>query len=224
MDDVVFLDWMSLFQGEVELPRVYADMNEATTFTRGRPGLVELPDRSIQEARQFRTCLFETTRLYAFGGPRLFPKAVSQGCFTVAGCKVIVLPKLEMPVDFPEHGEICEKLNEHCEPARTETHTNWGFCKSIPYHRGGWTCAEYAVARKNGTIANIDDPDVIAVESSRKWPNTAAEYAEMMNEDGPDPVVFTKRGDREAVRFNFYKYSYDFLDSDAMKQAIDLSN
>lgn len=203
MDDVVFLDWMSLWQGEVQLPRVYADMNKFATFTSKGSNFVELPDRSIEQVKQFMTCLFETTRLYAFKGTR-----------TRKGCKVIILPKLEMPEDFPEHGDICEKLNEHCEPARLEIHTDWGFCKSIPYHRGGWTCAEYCVARKNGTIANLDDPDVVAVESSRQWPTSVAQYIDMMDEDAQEPVVFTKKGDREAVRFNFYKYSYAMLDVD----------
>ena len=75
---------------------------------------------------------------------------------------------------------------------------------------GGWTCAEYSVARKNGTIANAADADVQAVEIARPWPDDVTAYAKMMDEASEQPVAFTKRGDREAVRFNFFKYAYAF--------------
>jgi len=203
LDDLVFLDWMSLWQGKVTLPQIYADLNQSATYSSSSSSFIELPDRSNEQARQFKICLFETTRLYAFRGDS-----------RVKGCKVIVLPKLEKPEDFPDCGTIQEQLNDFCNPPRRETHTDWGFCKSIPYERGGWTSAEYAVARKNGTIANSSDPDVIRVENSREWPASVAQYAKMMREDIPssDQVVFTNKGDREAVRFNFYKYSYHMLD------------
>ena len=62
----------------------------------------------------------------------------------------------------------------------------------------------------NKTIANKDHPDVIKVEGARKWPDDVAAYAEMMELKSDDPVAFTKAGDREAVRFNFFKYVYSF--------------
>ena len=71
------------------------------------------------------------------------------------------------------------------------------------------TCAEYSVARKNGTIVNSHHPAVRAIELARKWPDTLAEYADMMDENAELPVSFAKKGDRDAVRFNFYKYSYN---------------
>merc|ERR1712083_783259 len=84
-----------------------------------------------------------------------------------------------------------------------------GYCKSIPYEQGGWTCAEFAVAKASGTIANLDDPDVQFLLGARAWPTTVVEYAAMMDENGKLPVFFTKKGDREAVRFNFYKFTHN---------------
>ena len=62
----------------------------------------------------------------------------------------------------------------------------------------------------NGTIANSDDTAVAELEDARKWPEDVDAYAALMDEDAPKAVrvAFTKKGDREAVRFNFYKYSY----------------
>ena len=90
--------------------------------------------------------------------------------------------------------------------------TAWGFAKSVPYTSGGWTCTEYSVARMNGTIANAHHADVRAVEAARAWPNDCAAFAEMMDEAKPEAelVAFTNKGDREAVRFNYYKYCYGF--------------
>ncbi len=45
------------------------------------------------------------------------------------------------------------------------------------------------------------------VEAARSWPEDVDAYARLMDEDADEPVAFTKKGDREAVRFNFYKYS-----------------
>ena len=62
----------------------------------------------------------------------------------------------------------------------------------------------------NGTIANSDDPAVKRVENARNpWPEDVDAYAALMDEEAAQPVAFTKKGDREAVRFNFYKYSFN---------------
>ena len=49
---------------------------------------------------------------------------------------------------------------------------------------------------------------VQVVEAARAWPDDVTAYAAMMDEASVQPVAFTKRGDREAVRFNFFKYAY----------------
>jgi hypothetical protein len=123
---------------------------------------------------------------------------------------VLVLPRVEAPESFPEHGELKLKTNTYCHPSRDEIHSAWGFCKSLAYHKGGWTCAEYSVARMNGTIANAADEAVKIVEKARPWPKDVTEYATMMDERSEQPVAFTKKGDRDAVLFNFFKYVYEF--------------
>jgi hypothetical protein len=45
------------------------------------------------------------------------------------------------------------------------------------------------------------------VRNSRRWPETVKDFADMMDENVSNPVKFTKKGDREAVRFNFYKFT-----------------
>lgn len=193
-DDLVFIDFLSLPQAERDLPKIYAKDNpQAQVCASKEVGFIALPPPSEKQKMQARFALFQSTRLYAF-----------------EECKVIVLPDLEEPATFPDHGDIHERQNTHCSPPRKELHTNWGYCKSVPYVQGGWTCAEYAVARLSGTIANRHHPSVRRVEASRNWPTTAADYAQMMNDDALMPVIFTKGGDREAVRFNFYKYCYTF--------------
>ena len=62
-----------------------------------------------------------------------------------------MLPRVEAPESFPEHGELKRKMNTYCHPPREETHSAWGFCKSLAYHQGGWTCAEYLAGRNNDT-------------------------------------------------------------------------
>ena len=49
--------------------------------------------------------------------------------------------------------------------------------------------------------------------SRPKWPETAVEYAAMMSSE-EHPVVFTKKGDAEAVRFNFFKHAYTSMGED----------
>jgi len=214
--DVVFVDFMSLVQAgsdlydeEKSLPVAYASKNpHAKISERSSDGSrITLPDRTKDHVRQFEYALFETTRLYAFNGGYL-PNGDE-----VLGCKVLVLPNLEDPQTFPDHGEIVYKENRNCDPWRPELHTSWGFIKSIPYEQGGWTCAEYAVARKCGTIANGSDENVVKIEMARAWPSTVEEYAVMMDGKASSQVTFTKKGDRDAVRFNFFKYTHKMCSS-----------
>jgi len=202
--EVVFVDYMGLPQSGATLPAYYKMLNQQAVVeseTSDGGDKVKLPPRTMKENRKFGLALAETTRLYAFAGGRR-PDGVQ-----VKGCKVIVVATIQKPDSFPVRGDMRELANEFCQPARMEWHTNWGFSKSVPYECGGWTCAEYSVARKNSTIINQNDKAVQHVESSRKWPTNVKEYAEMMDEGAPQPVRFTKRGDREAVRFNYYKFT-----------------
>ncbi len=204
-DDVVFLDHMSLWQRGRTLPQAYAVANGAVErMVDYRYGRVTQGDMTKTQEKEMRFALYESTRLYAFAG------GVLPTGERVRGCRVLVLPNVEPPESFPEHGELVLRTNTFCHPPRRELESAWGFCKSLSYHEGGWTCAEYSVARKNGTIANADDPEVARVEAARAWPDDVTAYAEMMDEESDAPVAFTKRGDREAVRFNFFKYVYAF--------------
>ena len=231
-DDVVFIDFMSLNQAGGWVPKAYLEYNVAArrqcvarTDASGRltdasgeefvegngrqhveggitigAHMVKLKGRSEAQERRFRFALFETTRLYAYRPP--------------TGPSVIVLPEIEPPESFPGVvGEVPWEQNTVCVPPRQEKRTAWGFSKSIAYQDSGWPCAEYAVSRMNGTIANANDEAVQKVEGARKWPTDVEAYARLMDENalkkhGIESVTFTKGGDREAVRFNFYKYSY----------------
>ena len=202
-DDVVFLDHMSLWQGAENVPEAYLQCWVKGAKSAGE-GMVTLPDRTEEQLNEFKFALFETTRLYAFKGGNL-PDGTE-----VKGCRVVVLPGLDNYKEFPDRGECVKTKNEHCEPPRLEVKTKWGFSKSVPYHLGGWTTAEYTVARYCGTICNGNSPAVRAVEEKRSWPTSVAEFAAMMDEEVEEPVRFTKRGDRDAVRFNFWKYCFRF--------------
>ena len=82
-----------------------------------------------------------------------------------------------------------------------------GRVNTTPYHeRGGWCCAEFAVAKKNGCL-NLADTDVQALLTKRRWPSNVDEYAAMMenDDDGSPPVRFTNKGDVAAVLYNFFK-------------------
>ena len=192
-DGGVFFDFPSLPQGGGKRPDIYLSTNP---YARKAPLLEELDGRNEEEVARFKFALFETTRLYAYGGS-----------------KVIVLPDKDDVSSFPDVGEVTEKLNDFCEPPRMETHSNWGFTKKMGYENSGWCCAEFAIAKRNGTIVNMDDAPVQRVLKSREWPNTATEYAAMM-ESKEQPVHFTKKGDAEAVRFNFFKNAYSLIGED----------
>lgn len=192
-NDVVFIDFMSLFQAGGWLPKVYLDFNPAArrNAVEVQGEMVRLSGRTDAQERKFRFALFETTRLYAY-----------------RGCAVLVLPEIEGPETFPSPGVISVEENDACHPPRLEQKSAWGFSKSMRYENSGWPCAEYAVARMNKTIANTEDEGVKRVEMARTWPRNVEEYSKLMDEDSHQPVAFTKKGDRDAVRFNFYKYSY----------------
>lgn len=130
-------------------------------------------------------------------------------------CEVLVLPSREADVatmlaNFPGGNE-------------------WGQVSVRPYKNRGWPCAEFAIARHNGTIANLDDPDVVEVLRARDWPCTVAQYEEMLTntlEANPaaglkhDPelgVDFTDKGDRDIVKYFFFKMTrltHEFLDTE----------
>eukprot|EP00450_Noctiluca_scintillans_P038278 CAMPEP_0194480792 /NCGR_PEP_ID=MMETSP0253-20130528/3472_1 /TAXON_ID=2966 /ORGANISM="Noctiluca scintillans" /LENGTH=565 /DNA_ID=CAMNT_0039320221 /DNA_START=37 /DNA_END=1734 /DNA_ORIENTATION=+ len=211
-NDVAFLDYMSLTQAGGWVPMAYLQYNpsarrhaEAYGLRVGvdieerrleqEPDMVRLSGRSDAQERRFRFARFETTRLYAFRDP--------------SGPTVIVLPSIEPAERFPGSGEITWEENTVCQPSRREQCSSWGFSKSIAYEESGWPCAEYAVARMNGTIANGDDHIVRQVEQARRWPEDVEAYGkDLMSESAERPVTFTNKGDREAVRFNFYKYCF----------------
>ena len=203
-DDVVFLDHMSLWQGAEKVPKVCVEKNKVTAAAYDGEGLVTLLDRTDEQLKEFKFALFETTRLYAFAGGNL-PDGTA-----VQGCRVVVLSDLDDHMDFPDRGQPVRSLNTHCEPPRFELKTKWGFSKSVPYQDGGWTTAEYTVAHCCGTICNGNSPSVRAVHTKRAWPTCVAEFAAMMDEEAKEPVKFTKSGDRDAVRFNFWKYCFRF--------------
>ena len=196
-NDVVFVDFMSLTQAGGWVPKTYLSFNQvARRHVVEEDGeMVKLSGRTDKQERRFRFALFETTRLYAY--------------LPSTGPTVIVLPHIEPPESFPEPGTITWEDNTVCQPPRKEQKSAWGFSKSIAYENAGWPCAEYAVSRMNNTIANSEDVAVRQVEDARAWPEDVDSYAALMDEEAATPVAFTKKGDREAVRFNFYKYSFN---------------
>jgi len=107
--------------------------------------------------------------------------------YAYEGCEVIVLPDIEPPGRFPVGDDA------------------WGPTSDRPYHKRGWCCCEYTIARFCGRIVNAADPSVQAVERRRVWPETVADYANLMNESNPDQVIFTVKGDVDYVQFLFFK-------------------
>ena len=144
-----------------------------------------MQDRTPLERRQFNFAMWEMGRLYSFHE-----------------CEVIVLPTIEESSSFPTAPDV------------------WGMVNTKLYHNRGWCCAEFAIASYCGIIKNLSDPDVATVLASREWPKDNASYAEMMRLTGSkevaaaDPelshhptmgVDFTNKGDRAAVKYNFFK-------------------
>ena len=87
----------------------------------------------------------------------------------------------------------------------------WGFTNLDSYDRRGWCVAEYSIARRCGRIKNRDNPKVCDIEICRSWPETVAEYATMMEETGEHEISFTQSGDREVVKYNFFKMCFSLL-------------
>ena len=203
-DDVVFVDHMSLWQGDEVVPNIYVTQNKVKDFGAQTNGLVGLRDRTVSEQKEFKFALYETTRLYAFAGGSL-----PDGTY-LKGCRVLVLPEIDDHTKFPQGGVPQKQLNTFCEPPRQEWKTNWGFTKSVPYEEGGWTCAEYSVANFCGTIHNRESQTVRALHGKRVWPKSVKDFAAMMDDNADRPVKFTKKGDKDAVRFNFWKYCFEF--------------
>ena len=97
---------------------------------------------------------------------------------------MVVLPDLDGYIEFPDRGQPVETENTHCEPPRREWKTKWGFSKSVPYHLGGWTTAEYTVAHSCGTICNGNYSSVRAFHNKRAWPTSVEEFAAMIGRAG----------------------------------------
>ena len=118
-------------------------------------------------------------------------------------CEVIVLPELDGESTFPTSPTV------------------WGMVNLRPYERRGWCASEFSIARFNARIANWSDAAVQQVVVSRGsvgWPESIAEYAEMMKYtserdsekdglvyDAERGVDFTNKGDRAVVLYNFFK-------------------
>ena len=60
------------------------------------------------------------------------------------------------------------------------------------------------------TIHNKESETVIALHSKRLWPTSVQDFAAMMDDNAVMLVKFTKKGDKDAVRFNFWKYCFEF--------------
>jgi len=158
-------------------------------------------DRTSSQRIAFDYAMWEMGRLYSFHE-----------------CEVIVLPTL---------ADELEPTKDHVL-ASFPGGDVWGDINNRPYHNRGWCCAEFAVARYSNRIANLHDPSVQAVLQSRQWPSggtaeSCAMYADMMtrttveemskslanhSELTYDPhfgVDFTSNGDRDAVKYNFFK-------------------
>ena len=118
-------------------------------------------------------------------------------------CEVVVIPDISSPETFPGGPEM------------------WGFTNTDAYERRGWCVAEYSIARLCGRIKNGGNPKVRAIDAWRKWPETVSEYATMMEETGEREVSFTCKGDREVVKYNFFKMCFNMLgDAEARRTPI----
>ena len=51
----------------------------------------------------------------------------------------------------------------------------------------------------------------LRVDAARRWPTTVSEYTAMMDPAAPNPVLFTRKGDREVVAFIFYRVCFGML-------------
>ena len=114
--------------------------------------------------------------------------------------------------------QLIFQITAACERSRTNSVNHlaerlspiWVSASQCHTSREDGRCAEYSVARRDGTIINLSDESVKSLEKACEWPNTVHEDADMMDKNVFKPVSFTKKGDREAVRYIFYKITYVF--------------
>ena len=97
---------------------------------------------------------------------------------------MIIDPVIESSETFPA------VLSKHASISGREA---WGRVNSTPYDSRGWCCVEFSVALKNNRIVNKEDPEVQEVLAMRDWPETVLEYAAMMDDGAPRPVLFTSK-------------------------------
>ena len=142
-------------------------------------------ERTVAEARRFYLALWEMTRMFAH-----------------KGCRVVVLPDLELAGDGAD--ECWSDAKERvCRKSSV-----WGWINDVPYHRRGWCFAEFSCAYKAGIIVNLRDVQELcgAWDAEGGWPTTVQSYTRMME----DPKIeFTSRGDREYVAYIFFKMCFD---------------
>ena len=113
--------------------------------------------------------------------------------YSFSECEVVVIPDVASAESFPGGPDM------------------WGITNPDAYERRGWCVAEYSIARRCGRIKNKDNPNVLAIEAWREWPETVGEYAAMMEETGEREISFTWSGDREVVKYNFFKMCFSPL-------------
>ena len=90
----------------------------------------------------------------------------------------------------------------------------WGAINTEPYERRGWCCSEYSIARFTGRIVERLRPaELREIEASRRWPSSVSEYDEMMQPSAHPRVSFTFNGDRDVVKFIFYRICFGLLHS-----------
>ena len=188
--DAVFMDFCSLPQhlecdagelkGTAESHRIY---REKLQLDEG-DGKAMILKRTPVEERQFKVALSEMTRLYCF-----------------KDCEVIVLPRVEDAADFPGGKDA------------------WGAINAREYKLRGWAFTEFSTARIARRIVNKSDSDVRKLlDDEDHWPNDLITYSDKMkertdelDEEGQkqDLIRFTAKGDREKVKYIFFRMAYD---------------
>ena len=113
--------------------------------------------------------------------------------YSYCECEVVVLPEVAEPSTFPGGPSM------------------WGRAHTVEYALRGWCVAEYSIARCSKRIANHATKNVQAIECCREWPSSVAQYARMMEETGSREILFTNEGDREVVKYNFFKMCFSLL-------------
>ena len=185
-DDVVFLDHMSLWQEKETVPKLSVEQNKVTGAR--SDGEVTLPDRTEPQLKEFNFALFETSRLFAFAGGNL-PDGSE-----VKGCRVLVQPgQLH---GFPESRRARLDRKHSLRTSSSLGEDEVGILRERALSR--WRLDHH---RKHGGT----------LHTKRAWPTSVEEFAAMMDEQAKKLVMLTKRSDRDAVRFNFWKYCFRIL-------------